>query len=347
MIRWEAHACLPLDPRADFSPLDEYRAAGVDYVSINVGMDMNPVTQVLAVLAGFRARCAARPDRYALVASVDEIERASKAGKLAIGFDLEGAMPLLEQPDMVALYRDLGVRQIHLAYNRNNSVADGCHDVERGLTALGRRIVAAVNDAGLLLDCSHTGRRCSLDIMAASSGPVIFSHSNPLALVEHGRNVTDEQIRACAGTGGVVCVSGVSIFVGKENPDADDVARHAAYVARLVGAEHVGIGLDISFHQDDVDDTPPGAFDPHYWWPRSAGYNRGITRSTYPPIRAWSALGAALARAGFTPEEAELVMGGNMARVARSVWPGRRRAEAAGAIAAMAESPGSTQGEIR
>ena len=52
-------------------------------------------------------------------------------GKLAIGFDLEGAMPLLEQPAMVALYRDLGVRQMHFAYNRNNSVAGGCHDDER------------------------------------------------------------------------------------------------------------------------------------------------------------------------------------------------------------------------
>ena len=80
---------------------------------------------------------------------------------------------------MVTFFRDLGVRQIHLAYNRNNSVADGCHDVERGLTPLGRRIVAAINDAGVLMDCSHTGRRCSLDIMSVSTAPVVFSHSNP------------------------------------------------------------------------------------------------------------------------------------------------------------------------
>ena len=51
------------------------------------------------------------------------------------------------------------------------------------------------------MDCSHTGRRCSLEIIATSAKPVIFSHSNPLALVEHGRNVTDEQIRACAAIG--------------------------------------------------------------------------------------------------------------------------------------------------
>lgn len=320
MIVWEAHACLPLHPQADFGPIDRYRAAGVNYVSINVGMDMNPLPQVLSVLAGFRTTIAEAPERFVLASGVGDIERAAVAGRLAIGFDLEGALPLLELPEMVALYRDLGVRQIHLAYNRNNSVADGCHDVERGLTPLGRRIVAAINAAGLLLDCSHTGRRCSLDIMAASTRPVIFSHSNPLALVEHGRNVTDEQIRACAATGGVVCVSGVSAFLGTRTPDAIDVARHAAHVASLVGVEHAGIGLDISFHQDGIDGDPPGDFDPEYWWPKAAGYNRAITRMTYAPIETWRTLGSALQDTGMTRDEAALVMGGNMLRVARQVW---------------------------
>ena len=322
MIVWEAHACLPLHPDADFAPLDAYRAAGVDYVSVNVGMDMNPLAQVLSVIAGFRATIAAQPDRFLLASTVADVERAAASGRLAIGFDLEGAMPLLEQPGMVALYRDLGVRQIHLAYNRNNSVADGCHDVERGLTPLGRRMVAAVNDAGLLMDCSHTGRRCSLDVMAASRAPVIFSHSNPLALVEHGRNVTDEQIKACAATGGVICVSGVSMFVARHAPTAADVARHAAYVAALAGVEHAGIGLDISFRQEGVDDTPPGVFDPDYWWPKAAGYDRALLRSTYPPIASWEIMAAALGREGMTGAEAALVMGGNMARVARQVWRG-------------------------
>ncbi len=321
MIVWEAHACLPLHPDADFAPIDRYRAAGVNYVSINVGMDMNPLSQVLSVIAGFRATIAAAPDRYLLASGVADIERAAASGRLAVGFDLEGALPLLDQPDMVALYRELGVRQIHLAYNRNNAVADGCHDVERGLTPLGRRIVAAVNAAGLLLDCSHTGRRCSLDIMAASTQPVIFSHSNPQALVEHGRNVTDEQIRACAATGGVVCVSGVSAFLGTREPAAADVARHAAHVASLVGVEHAGIGLDISFHQDGIDGDPPGDFDPDYWWPKAAGYNRAIARMTYAPVETWPVLASALQATGMTRDEAALVMGGNMARVARQVWP--------------------------
>lgn len=320
MIRWEAHACLPLHPQASFAPIERFYAAGVNYVSINIGMDMNPVSQVMSTIAGFRASIAAQPERLVLAQHTQDIEQAAQAGKLAIGFDLEGAMPLLEQPDMVALYQRLGVRQMHLAYNRNNSVAGGCHDEEQGLTPLGHRVVSAINDAGVLMDCSHTGRRCSLDIMAASSQPVIFSHANPLALVEHGRNITDEQIRACAATGGVVCVSGVSFFLGNTSPTAQDVARHAAYVAELVGIEHAGIGLDISFPQPELNDDPPGGYDPSYWWPRSAGYNRAILRATYTPIDTWMQLPQALQDAGMTESEAALVMGGNMMRVASRVW---------------------------
>ena len=320
MIHWEAHTCLPLHPDADFSPLDRLRDAGVHYVSVNVGMDMNPVAQILTVMAGYRARLAAHPERYRLVVSIAEIHEAASAGVLAVGFDLEGALPLLGQPEMVALYRDLGVRQIHFAYNRNNPVADGCHDVERGLTPLGRRMVEAVNAAGVLMDCSHTGQRCSLEIMATSSQPVVFSHANPLALVAHGRNISDEQIRACAATDGVVCVSGVSAFLGISAPTATDVARHAAYVAALVGAQHAGIGLDIGFGQPGLDDTPPGHHDPAYWWPKAAGYGGSLQGIRYAPVETWQLLAGALRQAGMNTAEIDGVMGGNMLRVAGQVW---------------------------
>lgn len=320
-INWESHCCLRLHPQADFSPIRQLHAAGVNYVSINIGMDMNPVTQVMSVIAGFRATIESRPDLYSLARTVQDVEHAAQSGKIAIGFDLEGAMPLLGQPDMVALYASLGIRQMHLAYNRNNPVAGGCHDEEQGLTPLGRQVVTAINAAGVLMDCSHTGRRSSLDIMAASSKPVIFSHSNPQALVDHGRNITDEQIRACAATGGVTCVSGVSLFLGNASPTAQDVARHAAYVAALVGIAHTGIGLDICFPQDGLDDTPPGDYDPGYWWPaRYTGYERGAVRATFTPVITWRLLPKALQEVGMTPDEVAQVMGGNMLRVARRTW---------------------------
>ncbi|QCB48664.1 peptidase M19 [Hydrogenophaga sp. PAMC20947] len=319
---WEAHTCLPLHPEASFEPLERYRALGVHYVSINVGMDMNALSQILPVMAAFRARLAAEPQRYVLPQQVSDIELARSQGQLAVGFDLEGALPLLEQPDMVALFRDLGVRQIHFAYNRNNAVAGGCHDTPQHLSALGQRMVAAVNDAGVLMDCAHTGRRSSLDIMAHSRHPVVFSHANPLALVEHGRNISDEQIRACAATGGVVCISGVSRFLGVDLPGAKDVARHVAYVANLVGAEHVGLGLDIGFSQSGLNDDPAPPFDPAHWWPAAAGYGQGIRGISYTPVDTWSHLPAALRAMGMNETDISGVMGNNMARVARHVWAG-------------------------
>jgi len=319
MINWDAHACLPQHPQADFTPVRQMHAAGVNYVSLNVGADMNPLSQVMSVIAGYRATIAADPERYVLVDTVDDIIQAAADGRMAIGFDLEGAMPLLDQPEMAALYAQLGVRQMHFAYNRNNNVADGCHDEARGLTSLGKRMLVAVSEAGILVDCSHTGRKCSLDIMEGSANPVVFSHANPYALVQHSRNVTDEQIKACAATGGVVCVSGLSWFLGRENPDADDVARHVAYIAELVGAAHVGIGLDMCFSQPDLDDTPPGEFDPCYWWPASAGYRTGHP-PTFTQPGVWRQLAGALRKVGLSDNEIDQVRGRNMMRVAQQVW---------------------------
>ncbi len=150
--------------------------------------------------------------------------RAKREGKLAVSFDLEGSAMLEDDLAMVQLYRDLGVRQIHLAYNRDNSIAGGCHGSDAPLTALGREVVDEINRVGLIMDCSHSGYRTSLEIMERSRRPVVFSHSNVKALKNHARNVTDDQIDACAKTGGVVAISGIGIFLG-----ADDISTETLH----------------------------------------------------------------------------------------------------------------------
>ena len=184
MIHWEAHACLPLHPAADFSPLTRYLAAGVHFVSINVGMCMNPVSQILPVLAAFRANIAAAPHLFLLARTVADVQLAFDTGRLAVAFDLEGALPLLDEPAMAGLYSDLGVRQIHLAYNRNNAVADGCHDVERGLTPLGVRMVAA--DASGATSGTESAQR-----PASELEKVLRAEARKLALKHHNNALAD------------------------------------------------------------------------------------------------------------------------------------------------------------
>src|SRR6188474_1564078 len=81
---WDAHSCLPLRAGVDCGDLARHRAAGIDYVSINVGMDMNPVAQITRVLATFRAWILSRPAEYALVGTAAELRAARTADKLAV-----------------------------------------------------------------------------------------------------------------------------------------------------------------------------------------------------------------------------------------------------------------------
>jgi membrane dipeptidase len=131
-IVWDAHTCMPLNFNQDMRTLERHRAAGVHYVSVNVGMDFNPTGQVVRVIAGFRSWLAAHAEHFILARNVADVERAKREGKLAVGFDLEGSVMLEDDIAMLALYRDLGVRQIHLAYNRDNSIAGGVMGVTSG-----------------------------------------------------------------------------------------------------------------------------------------------------------------------------------------------------------------------
>lgn len=315
---WDSHACLPLHPDADLDALERHRRAGVDFVSVNVGMDMNPLPQILTVIASFRAQLQARPERFVAVVDANDVLRAKAERKLAVAFDLEGGVPLAGRPEMVQLFYDLGVRQIHLVYNRNNPIGGGCYDDDIPLSDLGRRIVEAIHRAGMLMDCSHTGYRTSMDIMALSDAPVIYSHANPLGLAANGRNIRDDQIDACVATGGIVCVNGIGRFLGAPASDTATLLRHIDYLVQWVGADHVGLGLDYEYELG-LNQDPPG-FDRAYWFPPAHGYGPddpcygSATPEQLPEIT------HGLLGLGYGEADVRKILGANMLRVARCVW---------------------------
>ena len=193
---WDAHACFPLKPNADLGELKRYRDSGVDFVSINIGMDMDSFEHIVQVLAGYRNFLRSHPDEYVLASSVSDVLNAKESGKLAIAFDLEGSEPLLGNLNLISFYYDLGIRQMLLAYNKDNRASGGCVEGKTGLTDFGKEVVKEMNRVGMVVDASHMGYLATMEVFEVSKHPVIFSHSNPNGVRNHVRNISDEQIKA-------------------------------------------------------------------------------------------------------------------------------------------------------
>ena len=314
---WDNHS--GFDPRPDFDleHLEDWTRAGVNYLSINVGYDVIDWQLAVRNLASYIAWLERRPDRFVLVRHASDILEAKRTGKLAVTFDLEGMGALNGEAAMVSLYYRLGVRQMLIAYNRNNLAGGGCHDEDHGLTEFGRGVIAEMNRVGMMVDCSHTGHRTTMEVMEMATHPVIFSHSNPKGLRAHGRNIADDQIRACARTGGVIGVNGIGLFLADRNATTATMVDCIEYVRNLVGADHVGIGLDYS--PPSLDEALNDQLASHEdYWPASEYAGQGPSHDASPSqIRDIATM--LLAR-GWSEPDARKVLGGNFLRVAHAVW---------------------------
>ena len=316
MLIWDAHAGFELKSVADLETLSVWKDASVDFLSVNVGYDVVPWQNAVKALSLARDWLR-ETDGYRLVASAAEIDAALAAGDMAVAFDIEGMNALDESVDMVRFYRDLGVRQMVFAYNLNNAAGGGCHDDDGGLTDFGRAVIAEMNAVGMVIDCSHCGHRTTMEAMECSSDPVVFSHSNARALRDHERNIRDDQAVRCAATGGVVGVNGINLFVGADDTTTESVVDHIDHYLNLIGADHVGIGLDY-FHP--ADDGP--GFEETL-----AGNERYWPKVQYPdiPVRCaaptqFAEIAESMRRRKHPASTVEKVLGGNFRRIAGEVW---------------------------
>jgi membrane dipeptidase len=214
------------------------------------------------------------------------------------------------------LYASAGVRVAQLTYNYRNHLADGClEESNAGLSKAGREVVARLNALRMVPDISHTGEVSSREIIELSSAPVIASHSNAKALCDHPRNVSDDLARAVADSGGVLGLCAFPAFVDDEQPSVRRLAEHAAHFAGLVGAEHVGMGLD--FSDEDASDYDFYGYDERYYprppWTWPAGIE---SHADVPRLR------EALGDVGFSGQETDGILGENFLRVFAQTWGG-------------------------
>lgn len=299
------------------SILTRYAAAGVHFISLSVGLDRMTLEETVRAVARERARFRASSDSIRFVESVSDIRAARAEGKLAVGFHFQGSNGLGGAPEMVELYYRLGVRHMLLAYNQRNQAADGCSErTDSGLSRYGLRLLEEMNRVGMVADCTHMGYRSTMDVLELSRAPVMFTHSNAKALLDHDRNITDEQIRACARTGGVIGVTGVGHFLAADmRATVEAFVRHVDHVANLVGPSHVGLGVDHVYYTSHKAAQRAGAPD---MYPK--GYPRPGEVGSYLAPEDIPRICDRMVALGYADADILGVLGGNFLRVCTQVW---------------------------
>lgn len=202
--------------------------------------------ETLAAIGKWHAWIDRSRDRLLHIRTVDDIRCAKAQGKLGVLFAFQDSTPVEWDLTRLHMYYALGVRMIGLCYNFRNRVGDGSGErSDAGLSRFGEAVVREMNRVGIVVDCSHTGYRTTMDAIDVSSKPPVFSHSNPRKLCDNGRNIWDDQARAVAAKGGLVGLGAFPAFVTREpSPTIEHWLDQMEYWIQLIGVDHVGIGLD-------------------------------------------------------------------------------------------------------
>lgn len=246
--------------------------------------------RAMRMVSCFHAAASRNPE-VRLVTAADQVS----ADLPGFVLSFEGAEPLADDPALLDAFHALGVRMIALTWNGRNGFADGLTVGERpgAITHLGQDLLRRMQDLGIVLDLAHIAEVGFWHALELTEGPVVISHANARALCGHPRNMTDDQLRAIAGRGGLVGACFVPKFLG-EQASIDDVVRHILHMVEVAGVDHVGLGGDL----DGVSALP-----------------RGLGGVQDLPV-----LTAMLLERGLSEADIAKILGGNWLRVFGQVW---------------------------
>ena len=189
---------------------------------------------------------AANPAQVLKATSVEDIERARRDGRIAVFYLIQNSTPFGKDLDRVDTFYALGLRSVQVTYNYQNWAGAGCKErTNAGLSEFGVELVRKLNEANMLVDCSHANMPTMADIIRTSADPVIVSHTGCLALHDNVRNTSDENLRLLAEHGGVVGIDQIRTHITTSREGGlEQYLNHMQHAVNTCGIDHVGIGSD-------------------------------------------------------------------------------------------------------
>jgi len=254
-----------------------------------------------------------------------DIRRAKAEGRRAGFMSTQDSADLGSKLEHLEAHFELGLRMLGLSYNVQNAVAGGCMErFDGGVTHLGAELIRQMDELGMIVDTSHSGRRATLDACELSMKPVVASHTSAEALHRTERAKSDDEIRAIAATGGVVGLVAIPSFLAPgSGVTIEAMLDHIDHIGELVGPQHVAIGTDWPLQVDERtlresyvgmarQYAPAGQVDDSSAAP-------GASLAGFDDYRDFPNITRGLVRRGHSDEEIRGILGENFLRVFEAV----------------------------
>ncbi len=306
-----------------------WQASGVTCIFQNAGQECQDPLRLIKRLARFSFATDLMRDFVCKAAVPGDIETAKAAGRHALYMTGNG-IPLTQEWDSkedelayVKIFFQLGIRMMHLTYQRRNMIGDGCGETSNaGLSDFGRYSVAEMNRIGVIPDCAHSGWQTSLEAAKVSTRPVVASHSTCAAIHPHIRSKPDEVIQAIVDSGGYIGICCISKFL-RGAGDVSSLLDHIQYVTKKFGVDHVAIGTDVAYSSQNSSlegrKLPKRSRSREPFrslWPKD-DFAETPEMTTSLAWTNWPLFTVGLVQRGYTDDEIRKIIGGNVMRVAR------------------------------
>ena len=307
--------------------LDMVRASGITAVKTSLGGIDATFEEAVGEIAIFQQAFEAYPDVFLQVRHHSDFADAKRTKRMGVILSFESVSMLEDKVERIGLFRGLGVRVMQLNYNKASPFGTGVlGDPHGGLTPLGHKAVAAMNNHGVAIDISHSNETTSFDVLKTSATPPIITHAGCAAIHPHPRNKSDALLRAVVQRGGVVGIYDLPYLAASpKQPTLDDYMAHMVHALNVCGEDHVGIGSDsglepfdatpaamAEFHKDEAHRQRIGVAAPEEDRPP---YVIGLTTTRRSEV-----IADALLKRGYKSHAVEKILGANFIDVLGRIW---------------------------
>jgi membrane dipeptidase len=212
------------------SDLDRWKEGGVDVQFFSVWTDKTPRNKegfykdANQEIDSLEVLALKNYNRMTIATTYREVKKSIRQHKLAALIGVEGGHMIEDDLNKLEELYKRGMRYMTLTWNNSTNWASSAMDEtqhadslnHKGLTDFGKQVVSRMNKLGVMVDLSHVGEQTFYDAIATTTKPVLLSHSCVWNICPVFRNVKDEQIKAVAKNGGVICINFYSGFISKE-----------------------------------------------------------------------------------------------------------------------------------